>query len=233
MQGCNFNHSPAQADDLRRNWSRLPALNHICRVDDASACQRAAETSKLLEPGDIAARPSHEPARWNVPSLRRLMRAPTRRFGWNGPMPFLRYMIWVGAGLVALLFVMDGVLPKAAARIENEPTYKIAVTSRMRGPEAVSFNGENRVFSQPVVAEAKPVTPATEPVRDSFAKFEGTAPQRVEARAPAKKIAKRQVQKPANDYTQDPQSRYSQDVAYTRTFDAPFQRSAHSGKARF
>lgn len=140
-------------------------------------------------------------------------------------MPVLRYMIWVSVALLAVLFITDSYMPKAAARIEKPVGYKIAIESRQQGPEALSFSGENRMFAPQVVAQPAAPAETPAPVRDAFAKLNDNAPVAAEAPAQPKKTAKRKVRKPATDYAQVPYG-YSQNVAYQRSYDGPFQRNS-------
>ena len=139
-------------------------------------------------------------------------------------MPVLRYIIWVGVTLLAVFFLTDSYLPKAAERVEKPVSYKIAIESRAQGPEALSFSGENRVFPQQIIAEAAPKVEAPAPVRDAYAKLNDNAPQAADIPARSKKVAKRKIRKPATGHARDSYG-YSQNVAYHRPFDAPFQRS--------
>lgn len=147
-------------------------------------------------------------------------------------MPIFSYFMWVGAGLLTLLFAAGSVLPQPETRVENPMSYRIAVAAQTRGPEAVSFSGENRIFAQPPVAVAE-AQPADKRVLDAFARLntpegsqklnDNTPELRTAKDAPkAKKTVKRKTRQPSEsqqmaerDFIMERRA-----VAYSRSYDA-------------
>lgn len=56
-------------------------------------------------------------------------------------MLFVHYFCWVGAGLLALLFVADSQLPRPEARAEEVRNFHIRVAAKPTLPEAITFSG--------------------------------------------------------------------------------------------
>jgi hypothetical protein len=131
-------------------------------------------------------------------------------------MPILKYFLWVGGGLLALLFAADLYVPKHAMRAEVPHTYHIAIASPVRpGVEALTFSGETRDFGRPPAMTV--VDFSTQPDAASQAATERTLQARAEVSAvstsaqqdakPARqKVAKRKVKR-----YREPDAR---DVAY-------------------
>lgn len=64
-------------------------------------------------------------------------------------MPVWRYFLWVGGGLLALLFVVDVYLPRQPPRTEAHHTYNIPIAAALVGSEPVTFSGETLDFGSP------------------------------------------------------------------------------------
>ena len=64
-------------------------------------------------------------------------------------MPVWRYFLWVGGGLLALLFVVDFHLPRQPPRTEVQHAYNIPIAAAPAGSQPVTFSGETRDFGSP------------------------------------------------------------------------------------
>lgn len=71
-------------------------------------------------------------------------------------MPVIKYFVCVGAALFIGLMISANYLPQPQSRSENQLSYKIAIRSHHRGPEAISFSGENQIFGAPLLAASYP-----------------------------------------------------------------------------
>lgn len=115
-------------------------------------------------------------------------------------MPILKYFMWVGGSLLALLFAADFYIPAQPQRTETPHTYNIQITSPARsGPSALTFSGETRNFGAPppmtivdFAAQANAETP-TPDHQTLHARAEVTdTPTTVQSPKPARqKVAKR------------------------------------------
>lgn len=94
-------------------------------------------------------------------------------------LPLRRYFLFVGGGLLALLALMDAVLPPARESTASEPNFPvIRIHSEMKGPPAVVIDSSQSMIA-PVIAaqDDSPAAPAPLPimpasrVRDSFAQY--------------------------------------------------------------
>lgn len=122
-------------------------------------------------------------------------------------MPLVRYFVYVGGLLLALIFIVDSRLPKLPI-VENADSHqpRIRIHSGDRWPERVVFDTSIRtVASQPAEAETNIPTPAVTAevplkVREAFAELQTTDTPKVQStgsKAPEpkpqrqRKIAKR------------------------------------------
>lgn len=64
-------------------------------------------------------------------------------------MPVWKYCLWVGGGLLALLFVVDFYVPKQPPRTEAHRSYSIPIAATPAVSKAVTFSGETRDFGSP------------------------------------------------------------------------------------
>jgi hypothetical protein len=94
-------------------------------------------------------------------------------------LPLRRYFLFVGGGLLALLFLLDAVLPpparESSASGPNFPV--IRIHSELKGPPAVVIDTSQRMIAPLIVAQDdSPAAPAPlvvpdSRVRESFAQF--------------------------------------------------------------
>jgi hypothetical protein len=136
-------------------------------------------------------------------------------------MPVARYFFYVGAVLIALLFAVDALTPKAtvagssaaaAASVEN-PTLRIR--SDHKWPERVVYDTSLPTIVPPK-AEIAAVVPAAAPVpvaemsakarvRESFAQFKPADDPKLEARPlPKRKVARARTAPPVMRVAQQP-----------------------------
>lgn len=120
-------------------------------------------------------------------------------------MPIVGYFMWVGGGLVALLFLADLYVPRQPAKAQVHHTYHIPITSSAHaelGP--VRFSGETRSFGPPppmnvVDFAAHPSRTTQAASRQAMqASAETTSPSssaEQRARPVRKKVAKRKIQR--------------------------------------
>jgi hypothetical protein len=94
-------------------------------------------------------------------------------------LPLRRYFLFVGGGLLALLFLLDAVLTSPARKSSaSDPNFPvIRIHSELKGPPAVVIDTSQRVIA-PVIAvqDDGPMPPAPfvmpdSRVRESFAQF--------------------------------------------------------------
>jgi hypothetical protein len=118
-------------------------------------------------------------------------------------MPVLKYFLWVGGGLLALLLFADLYLPKPPPRTEvHHQTYHIPITSTVRvGTEPIVFSGQTRSFGPPppmtVVDFAARPNKTQDHVKQANAAMTGKS-EAAEQRAkpePRKKVAKRKIRR--------------------------------------
>jgi hypothetical protein len=65
-------------------------------------------------------------------------------------MPVLRYIMWVGGSLLALLLVVDFYLPKQPQRAEAHRSYNIPIAAPAPADtQAITFSGETHNFGTP------------------------------------------------------------------------------------
>jgi hypothetical protein len=130
-------------------------------------------------------------------------------------MPVLRYFLFVGGALLALLFAADAMLPQPPAKeriVAGAELPAIRINSERKGPEAVILE-TNRPTTVPAVTArpeiaAAPATTAAPPeslAQESFAQFvpnqskraAAGKPRKAEPRPPPKrKVAKTRVTRP-------------------------------------
>jgi hypothetical protein len=86
-------------------------------------------------------------------------------------MPLLRYFVYVGAALLALLLIVDWYLPPLNAEPEHDSADRstIRIHSQHRWPAAIVFD-----TTQPMIVPSAPTavaveTPAAKPPREAFA----------------------------------------------------------------
>jgi hypothetical protein len=128
-------------------------------------------------------------------------------------MPIWKYLLWVGGGLLGLLFVADVYLPKQIAQASAEHVYNIPIASTAPpGPPPLTFSGETRQFVSPppmtVVdfsAQANAAGQA-EDAQATQARAEMiTTPSVVQNAKPARpKVAKRKVNRQRDFARRDP-----------------------------
>ncbi len=124
-------------------------------------------------------------------------------------MPLARYFLLVGGVLLALLFVVDAVLPKLPV-VERTDT----IHSDRKWPERVVFDTSIPTIIPPQTAKAEAVVPAPAPVadvsakvrvREAFAQFVPPDPKKPEPKLQRKrKIAKIRVAPPVVLVAQQP-----------------------------
>jgi hypothetical protein len=128
-------------------------------------------------------------------------------------MPIWKYLLWVGGGLLALLFVADVYLPKQPAQATAEHVYNIPIASTApRGPPALTFSGETRHFGPPppmTVVDFSAHPNAAEQTQDAqamLARAETAAtPSATQSARPARpKVAKRKVNRQREFARRDP-----------------------------
>jgi hypothetical protein len=119
-------------------------------------------------------------------------------------MPVLKYFLWVGGSLLALLLAADFYLPKQPQRTETHHSYNIPIAAPARpDSQAVTFSGPTRNFGQPppmtVVDFAARPNGATPPANDTatHARAQMTGAPAAEQRAnPVRqKVAKRKIKR--------------------------------------
>ena len=116
-------------------------------------------------------------------------------------MPLLRYFVFVGGVLLALLFVSDAVLPKqplpSFLNVATTEQPLVRIHSERKWPERIVFDTSMPTVKPAVVAEAQPAQQAVAApkarVREAFAQF--TAPVsrddvKTEAKIDAKTVVK-------------------------------------------
>jgi hypothetical protein len=130
----------------------------------------------------------------------------TRAGGADGPMPVLRYFVFVGGALLALLFTVDAFSPKtadvavaAASAIPENPTLRIR--SDRKWPERIVFDTSMPAVAPPAQIAASEVSAPPPPaageftakarVRESFAQFRPADESKPEVKPqPKRKIAR-------------------------------------------
>ena len=132
-------------------------------------------------------------------------------------MPLARYFFLVGGVLLALLFVVDAVLPKLPV-VERTDTDlpAIRIHSDRKWPERVVFDTNIPTIIPAPTARAEAVAPAPAPpvvadvsakvrVREAFAQFVAPDPKKPESKLQRKrKIAKSRVAPPVVLVAQQP-----------------------------
>jgi hypothetical protein len=94
-------------------------------------------------------------------------------------MPLLRYFVFVGGTLLALLFISDAVLPKqplpSFLNVASTEQPLVRIHSERKWPERIVFDTSMPTVKPAVLAEAQPapqVVPAPKArVREAFAQF--------------------------------------------------------------
>jgi hypothetical protein len=134
-------------------------------------------------------------------------------------MPLARYFVFVGGVLLALLFVVDAVLPQLPAADANRTATAvdrsiIRIHSDRKWPERVVFDTSIPTIIPPQTAKAEAVVPAPAPVadvsakvrvREAFAQFVPPDPKKPEPKLQRKrKIAKSRVAPPVVLVAQQP-----------------------------
>lgn len=112
-------------------------------------------------------------------------------------MPVWKYFLWVGGGLVALLFVADFYVPKEPPRTEAQHAYSIPIAAAQAGSQAITFSGETLDFGSPppmvVVDFASKAHQATQ----AYAQMSSaSASAQKDVKPVRQKVAKRKIDKP-------------------------------------
>jgi hypothetical protein len=91
-------------------------------------------------------------------------------------MPIARYIIWVGASLLALLFIADWLVPNSNSEVAHEAfeVPPIRITSAQRPPESV-FIDTNQSTIVPLPVPAEDVVRVAPSALDSYASVESPA----------------------------------------------------------
>ena len=107
-------------------------------------------------------------------------------------MPVLRYFVYVGAVLLALLLIVDWYLPPLNAEgwRDNADRSTIRIHSQHKWPAAVVFDTTLRTIVPPAPAAVAVETPAVKPPREAFAMATEPA-QLVKAAEPVKAMKPR------------------------------------------
>lgn len=142
-------------------------------------------------------------------------------------MPVLGYILWIGGGLLALLFVADLQLPRQPQRAETPHTYNIPIESQAGSDlKAVTFSGETRNFGPPPPMTVVDFAARTPPPSrtESWSEAQAQIGDKPQAAKPVrKKVAKRKVRK-LNDFANLPdewrRDRYAGDTGMS--FARPF-----------
>jgi hypothetical protein len=108
--------------------------------------------------------------------------------------PILQYFGWVGASLLALLFLADTQLPRPELRKETPHHANIRIASNVTGPQAVTFSGRTIDYG---VAPAMQVVDFSDPRRQAFAQ---AAPPPASPQAAPQSAAKADPQKSRKRY---------------------------------
>lgn len=112
-------------------------------------------------------------------------------------MPVWKYFLWVGGGLLALLFVVDFYLPRQPPRIEAQHTYSIPIAAAQVGSRAITFSGETRDFGSPPPMVVVDFAAQTQQATQAYAQMSGAAASAQRDVKPARqKVAKRKMDKP-------------------------------------
>ncbi len=115
-------------------------------------------------------------------------------------MPVLRYFMWVGGSLLALLLMADFYLPKQPQRTEAPHSYNIAIAAAPHpDSQAIMFSGETHNFGAPppmtVVdfdARANDATQTATPAMQAHAQMTGAPTAKPSHR---QKVAKRKIKR--------------------------------------
>jgi hypothetical protein len=129
-------------------------------------------------------------------------------------MPVLRYFFYVGAALLALLFVSDAYLPKLPLADKTEAAADlpvIRIQSDRKWPERVVFDTRIPAIAPSQTAKIEPAVPAPTTaadasaklrVREAFAQLQPPGPKQLQSSAPKmpaptvqrkRKVAKRRL----------------------------------------
>jgi hypothetical protein len=146
------------------------------------------------------------------------------RDGAGSKMPLVRYFLFVGGALIALLLFLDAYFPSQVVNSATATGGTVAdvgrpmlrIRSSQKLPERIVIDTSIPTIVPPpaptVVAEA----PATAPVLDALAQvapsdLKKSDPKKSEPKPPPKrKVAKRQVHQPVVAYAQAPRLAYAQ-----------------------
>jgi len=144
-------------------------------------------------------------------------------------MPILGYLLYVGATLLALLFVVDVYVPKQPIREEVRHTYHIPIAAAPTATAPIVFSGETRDFGRPppmTVVDLANHPPTTAQAAAQPALVQGQTQVTVAAKHDTKpvrrKVARRKMAPAENSYAQIPdewRSRYTNTgMAFARPF---------------
>lgn len=114
-------------------------------------------------------------------------------------MPIVRYFLFVGTALLALLFVVDACLPKLPAADNANSTVNVAsdlsvirIHSDRRWPERVEFDTSTPMIAPAPARLAESAVPtdagAPSRLRDTFAQLQTTQAQTPEPKKPEPKL---------------------------------------------
>ncbi len=108
-------------------------------------------------------------------------------------MPVWRYCLWVGSGLLALLFVADFYLPRQPPRTEAQ-RYSIPIAAAQAGARPITFSGETRDFGSPPPMVIVDFSAQTRKPTQAYAQMSGpTVPAQAEVKPARQKAAKRKI----------------------------------------
>jgi hypothetical protein len=99
--------------------------------------------------------------------------------GSGAEMPLLRYFVFVGGALLALLFISDAVLPKqplpSFLNVASSEQPLVRIHSERKWPERIVFNTSMPTIKPTIMAEVQPAPQAAAApkarVREAFAQF--------------------------------------------------------------
>jgi len=116
-------------------------------------------------------------------------------------LPVLQYFLYVGAGLVALLFLADANLPRPELRAETPHYAVIRIAASGPGSAAVTFSGPTIDYGAPPAMQVVDLSAqAADPRRQAFAQAASeTSPQaaaQVAAKSPQQRPRKRYAKRP-------------------------------------
>jgi hypothetical protein len=123
--------------------------------------------------------------------------------------PILHYFLYVGAALLAVLFVVDAGLPRAEVKSETVHAHpEIRIASTITGPPAISFSGQTVDYGVKQDLRVMDLAAKADDSRtQAFAHASEAAPQaktQVAAKPAPQRIRKRYARRPATHPEQQP-----------------------------